>query len=354
MKLRYRSISAIAVAVALSSFAGRMALSPPSAGAQQAGTSGYHLAKRVALGGEGDWDYLEVDPNTHRVFITRGTHVMVIDPEQGKVIGDVPKTPFVHGIAIAADLHRGFTTNGDTSSVTIFDTNTLEKIAEPITGKEPDAILYDPSTKRAFAMNRTGTSTVIDATSGKVVGTVSLGGQPEFGVADGKGRVFVDLENKNALAEVDAKTMKLLNTWPLAPCAEPSGLAIDAVHERLFVGCHNKVMAFVDGDSGKVLGTIPIGDGVDADRFDSATGFAFASCGDGTLTVAHEDSPDKLTLVEHIKTELGARTMALDYATHTVYSVTALFGPRPAPAPDHPRRRPTMVPGSFTLLVYRR
>jgi DNA-binding beta-propeller fold protein YncE len=321
---------------------------------QPGGPSGYHLAKKIALGGEGEWDYLEVDPNTHRVFITRpgGSYVMVVNPEQGKVIGDVPKTSFVHGIAIAADLHRGFTTNGDTSSVTIFDTNTLEKIGDAMTGKEPDAILYDTSTKRVFAMNRTGASTVIDGATGKVVGTVPLGGQPEFGVADGKGRVFVDLENKNALAEIDAKAMKLLNTWQLAPCTEPSGLAIDAAHERLFVGCHNKMMAFVDGDSGKVLGTVPIGDGVDADRFDPVTGFAFASCGDGTLTVAHEDSPEKLTLVEHVITESGARTMALDYATHAIYLVTAKFGPRPLPTPGHPRPRPAMLPGTFTLLVY--
>jgi hypothetical protein len=321
---------------------------------QSAGGSGYKLVNRVVLGGDGFWDYLEVDPPTHRLFITRGTHVMVVDPDQGKVVGDVPNTPFVHGIAIAPGLSRGFTTNGDTSSVTIFDTMTLQKVGEAMTGKGPDAILYDPSSKRAFAMNRTGTSTVIDGATGKVDGTVTLGGQPEFGVADGKGHVFVNLENKNALVAIDSKAMTLQHTWPLAPCEEPSGLAIDAAHDRLVVGCHNKMMVFVDSTNGKVVGSVPIGQGVDANRFDPGTGFAFASCGDGTLTVAHEDTPDKFTLVDVVKTEQGARTMALDYATHAVYLVTAKFGPRPAPTTDNPRPFPTILPDSFTLLVYKR
>ncbi len=321
---------------------------------QASGGSGYHQTNRFVLGGDGFWDYLEVDPPTHRLFITRATHVMVVDPDQGKVVGDVPNTPFVHGIAVAPELGRGFTTNGDTSSVTIFDTKTLQKVGEAMTGKGPDAILYDPSSKRAFAMNRSGTSTVIDGATGKVVGTVTLGGQPEFGVADGKGHVFVNLENKNALVAIDSKTMTLQHTWPLAPCEEPSGLAIDAAHDRLVVGCHNKMMVFVDSANGKVVGSVPIGQGVDANRFDPGTGFAFASCGDGTLTVAHEDTPDKFTLVDVVKTEQGARTMALDYTTHAVYLVTAKFGPRPAPTADNPRPFPTILPDSFTLLVYKR
>jgi hypothetical protein len=321
---------------------------------QPAGTSGYHLAKKIPLGGDGLWDYLEVDPNTHHVLITRATRVMVVDPGQGKLVGEVPKTPFVHGIAVAPELARGFTTDGDTSAVTIFDSNTFQKVGEAKTGKEPDAILYDPSSKRVFAMNRTGTSTVINAMSGKVEATIVLGGQPEFGVADGKGHVFVNLENKSALVDIDSKSLKVQHTWPLAPCMEPSGLAIDAEHERLVVGCHNKIMAFVDATNGKVVGTVPIGEGVDANRFDPGTGFAFASCGDGTLTVAHEDSPDKFTLVETVRTQQGARTMALDYATHTVYLVTAKFGPRPAPTAENPRPFPTVLPDSFTLLVFAR
>lgn len=312
-----------------------------------AGGSGYHLTKRVVLGGPGLWDYLEVDPNTHHVFITRATHVMVVDAE-GKIVGDVPNTPFVHGIAIAPDLHRGFTTNGDTSAITIFDTNTLQKLGEAKTGKEPDAILYDPNTKRVFAMNRTGTSTVVDARSGKVEGTVTLGGQPEFGVADGKGQVFVNLENKNALVDIDSRSMKVIHTWPLAPCREPSGLAIDTAHERLVVGCHNRMMVFVDGTSGKVLGNVHIGEGVDANRFDPGTGFAFASCGDGTLTVARETSPGKFGVVEMVKTEPGARTMALDYENHTVYLVTAKFKPGPVHG-----EFPDVLPHTFTMLVFK-
>jgi DNA-binding beta-propeller fold protein YncE len=196
------------------------------------------------------------------------------------------------------------------------------------------------------------TSSAIDAAAGKLVATFPLGGGPEFAATDGKGKIFVNLEDKSALVKFDAKTLKVENTWPLAPCESPSGLAIDANHEILVVGCHNKLMAFVDGNSGKVIGTVPIGQGVDANRFDPATGYAFASCGDGTLTIAHEDSPTKFSLVEKIDTQRGARTMALDYATHTLYLVTAEFGPAPAATAENPRPRPTMVPDTFTLLVY--
>ena len=321
---------------------------------QASSGSGYHLAKSVILGGEGDWDYLEVDPATHHVLIPRGEHVMIVDLDQGKVIGDIPKTPFVHGIAVAPEFSRGFTTNGHVAEVTIFDTNTLKTIGVAKTGKDADAILYDPSSKRVFSMDRAGTSTAIDAETGKVVGTVQIGAAPlEFAVADGKGHVFVNLSDQNKMVEFDSHTMKVEHTWPLAPCAGPSGLAIDAEHERLVVGCHNKMMAFVDGANGKVVATVPIGSGVDANRFDPATGFAFASCGDGTLTVAHEDSPDRFTVVDTVKTRRGARTMALDYATHTVYLVTADVGPTGSHA-DSEGRRPGALPNTFTLLVFTR
>ncbi|MGB7727788.1 MAG: hypothetical protein WBL50_07135, partial [Candidatus Acidiferrum sp.] len=192
----------------------------------------------------------------------------------------------------------------------------------------------------------------IDVASGKLVGTFPLGGGPEFGATDGKGKMFVNLEDKSALVRFDAKTLKIENTWPLAPCESPSGLAIDAAHEILIVGCHNQLMTFVDGNSGKVLGTVPIGQGVDANRFDPGTGYAFASCGDGTLTIAHEDSPTKFSLVEMIQTQRGARTMAVDYGTHVVYLVTADLGPAPAATKDNPRPRPAIIPDTFTLLVY--
>jgi YVTN family beta-propeller protein len=321
--------------------------------AQTPGPSGYHLVKSIKLGGTGGWDYLTVDQSTHRLFISRATHVIVVDPDQGKIIGDIPETQGVHGIALASEFNRGYTTNGRSQNSTVFDMTTLKVLGEAKTDKDPDAVIYDPASKRVFSFNGDGNSaTVIDAKSGNVDGTIPLGGGPEFGATDGKGFVFVNLEDKSSLVKVDAKTLKVVNTWPLAPCESPSGLAIDAEHEILVVGCHNKLMAFVDGHSGKVLGTVPIGQGVDANRFDPGTGYAFASCGDGTLTIAHEDSPTKFSLVETIQTKRGARTMALDRSNHNVYLVTADFGPPPAATKDNPRPRPAILPDTFTLLIY--
>jgi len=323
------------------------------AAAQSAGASGYHLIKKVKLGGAGSWDYLEVDPATHRLFISRGTHVIVVDPEQGKIIGDIPDTQGVHGVALADEFNKGFTTNGRTSDSTIFDLTSLKVIGNAKTDKDTDAVIYDPFSKRVFTFNGdANTASGIDAASGKLIGSFPLGGGPEFGAADGHGKIFVNLEDKSALVKFDAKTLKIENTWPLAPCESPSGLAIDAADEILVVGCHNKLMAFVDGNSGKIIGTVPIGQGVDANRFDPVTGYAFASCGDGTITIAHEDSPTKFSPVEMIQTQRGARTMALDYTTHTVYTVTAEFGETPAATPEHPRPRPAIIPDTFTLLVY--
>jgi hypothetical protein len=323
--------------------------------AQQAGASGYHLANKVKLGGSGGWDYLEVDPATHRLFITRATHVIVVDPAQGKIIGDIPNTQGVHGIALVDEFNKGFTTNGRTADSTTFDLTSLAVSGNIKTDKDTDATIYDPFSKRVFTFNGdANTATAIDAASAKLVGSVPLGGGPEFGASDKKGSIFVNLEDKSALVKFDAKTLKITNTWPLAPCESPSGLAIDAEHEILIVGCHNKLMVFVDGNSGKVLGTVPIGQGVDANRFDPATGYAFASCGDGTLAIAHEDSPTSFSPVETIQTQRGARTMAIDYATHDVYLVTADLGPAPAPTKDNPHGRPAIIPDTFTLLVYKK
>jgi DNA-binding beta-propeller fold protein YncE len=332
-----------------------LATSSLLAAPQSAGSSGYHLDKKVKLGGTGGWDYLEVDPSTHRLFISRGTHVIVVDPDQGKIIGDIPDTQGVHGIAIADEFNKGFTTNGRTSDSTIFDLTSLKPLGNVKTDKDSDAVIYDPFSKRVFTFNGdANTASAIDAASGKLGSTFPLGGGPEFGASDGKGKIFVNLEDKSSLVKFDAKTLKIENTWPLAPCESPSGLAIDAAHEILVVGCHNKLMAFVDGNSGKVLGTVPIGQGVDANRFDPVTGYAFASCGDGTLTIAHEDSPTKFSFVETIQTQRGARTMALDYATHTVYLVSADFGPVPVATTDNPRPRPAILPDTFTLLIYKK
>ena len=320
---------------------------------QAVGPSGYRLVKTVKLGGTGGWDYLTVDPATHRLFISRGTHFMVVDLAQSKIVGDIPDTQGAHGVALAAEFSRGYTTNGRTADSTIFDLATLKVLGNVKTDKDTDGVIYDPFSKRVFTLNGdANTATAIDAKSGTVAGSVALGGGPEFGATDGKGHIFVNLEDKSSLVRFDATTLKLENTWPLAPCESPSGLAIDAEHEILIVGCHNKLMAFVDGDSGKVFGTVPIGQGVDANRFDPGTGYAFASCGDGTITIAHEDSPAKFTLVDTIQTKRGARTMEIDPTNHHLYTVTADFGPVPAATAENPRPRPAILPDTFVLLEY--
>ena len=318
-----------------------------------AANSELHVIKTYKLGGEGGWDYLEVDPDAHHVFISRATHVIVIDEDSGKQVGDIPDTPGVHGIALAPELGRGFTSNGREGSVSIFDLKTLQVISKVQgVGDNPDAILYDPATKRAFTFNgRSHDSTAIDGASGKIVGKIALDGKPEFAVSDGRGQLFANLEDKSELLALDPKDLKVKSRWPLAPCESPSGLAIDKQNRRLFVGCDNKMMAVVNADSGKVITTLPIGEGVDADRFDPGTHFAFASCGEGVLTVVKEDSPEKFSVVQNVKTERGARTMALDPQTHQVFLVTAQFGPRPAATAQDPRPRPSIVPGSFEVLV---
>jgi DNA-binding beta-propeller fold protein YncE len=317
--------------------------------------SGYHLVKKVTLGGEGGWDYLLADADTHRVFISRGTHTMVVDAD-GKQLGDIANTQGVHGIAVAHEYNRGFTSNGRANTVTIFDLGSLQMISEvKVNGQNPDAIVYDPASKRVFTMNgRTNDATALDAKTGEIAGNVTLGGKPETAQADGAGHIFVNIEDKSQIVEFDSNNLKVLNTWSIAPCESPSGLAFDVAHKRLFAGCDNKIMAVVDATNGKVVATVPIGQGVDADGFDPQTGFAFASCGDGTLTVTHEDSPDKYTVADTIQTQRGARTMTVDTGSHNVYTVTAEYGPAPAPTQDNPRPRPTMVPNSFTLLIFSR
>lgn len=335
-------------ALALGALAGTAA----SACAQQPATS-YHVAAKVKLGREGGWDYLIVDTASRRVFISRGTHTLVVDAGTDSVVGDIQDTPGVHGIAFAYDLGRGYTSNGRDSSISVFDLKTLAPIARIHTkGVNPDAIVYDDFSHRVFAFNgRSGDATAIDAAAGSVAGTIPLGGKPEFAVTDGKGTLWVNVEDKSEIVQLDTKSLAVRARWPLAPCEEPSGLAIDRASRRLFTVCSNKLMAMLDADNGKVIATLPTGDGTDAAAFDPATGLAFASNGEGTLTVVHEDSPNAAHVVQTVSTQRGARTMALDPQTHTVYSVTADFGPPPAPTADRPRPRPTMIPDSFTLLV---
>ncbi len=309
----------------------------------------FQLAQRVKLGGEGFWDYLTYDQDAHRLFITHGDHVTVVDTKTLKPTGEIPGLSAIHGVALAPALSRGFISNGGNNTVTIFDLNTVKKIDSVQVGNHPDAILYEPFSKHVFTFNaRSHDSTVVDAASGKVVGTVPLGGKPEFPVSDGKGKVYVNIEDKSQIAEIDVNTLKVLNTWPLAPCEEPSALAFDVEHHRLFAGCHNKMMAVVDSDSGKVVTTVPIGGGVDAGRFNPKTQQVFMSCGEGVLTIIHEDSPDKYAVTQNLATVPGARTMALDKEHNVAYLVTAQ---REKPNPAAPNARPAIVPGSFELIV---
>jgi DNA-binding beta-propeller fold protein YncE len=262
-------------------------------------------------------------------------------------VGDIPDTQGVHGIAIAPDLGRGFVSDGRANTVTIFDLKTLKTLGTVKAGTNPDAIIYDPHTKRVFTMNgRSEDTTAINAADGTVAGTLALGGKPEFAVADGHGSIFVNIEDKSELVHFDSQKLTVLNRWPLKPCDEPSGLAVDWKTRRLFAGCGNKMMAVIDADTGKIVATPPIGDGVDANGFDPATNLAFASTGEGVLTVVHEDSPDKFTVVENVPTRKSARTMGLDVKTHNIFLPAADFDP---PAPG--QRRGKMKPGSFVVLV---
>jgi DNA-binding beta-propeller fold protein YncE len=317
--------------------------------------SGYHQLKKLTLGGEGAWDYLSADPVSHRLFISRGSHIMVVDAD-GNVVGDIPNLQGTHGAQLVPELGRGFSSNGRSNSVTILDLKTLAPISEVKlpAADGPDGFMYDPASKSVFVFNaRSHDATAVNAKTGEVGGTVPLGGKPEAAAADGAGHAWVNIEDKAQLVEFDSKEYKVLNTSPLPNCEEPTGMAIDIAHKRLFIGCHSKVMLVTDY-AGKVVASVPIGQGVDAASFDPATGFAFASCGDGTITVAHEDSPDKYTVVETISTQRGARTMALDTANHRVFTVTSDFGPPPAATADNPNPRPSQVPGTFTLLIYGR
>jgi DNA-binding beta-propeller fold protein YncE len=317
-----------------------------------AGPSGYHLVKTIPVSGDGGWDYLNLDSEARRLYISRGTHVAVLDADTYSTVGDIPDTQGVHGIALAPDLGRGFTSNGSNNTVTVFDLKTLSTSATAMTGNGPDAILYDPASKRVFTFNgRAGTATALDAAKAGTRGisglTIDLGGRPEFAVADGEGHVYDNLEDKSLVLQIDARSRTILNRWPLEPCESPSGMAIDTQHRRLFIGCHNKLMAIMDADTGKVVATIPIGEGVDADSFDPGTQLAFASNGDGTLTVVHEDSPDKYTIVENVATKKSARTMALDPKTHNIFLPAADFDP-PVQGQEHP----SMKPGTFVILVF--
>jgi DNA-binding beta-propeller fold protein YncE len=313
----------------------------------------YHFIKEIPVGGDGGWDGLIVDSAAQRLYVSHATRVVVIDLTKEAVIGEITNTPGVHDIAVAPKLNRGFVSNGREAKASIVDLKTLQTITKVDTGPNPDAILFEPGQNEVYAFNGRGQSaTVIAADSGKVVATVPLGGKPEFAEADPEAdRVFDNVEDKSEVAAIDTKTHQVVNRWPIAPGEEASGIAIDVKNHRLFLGCDNHLMVMLDSVSGKVLATTPIGDGVDGAAFDPGTQLAFASCGQSaTVTIAHEDG-DKLTVVQVLKTEPGARTMALDPATHRIYLPTAKFGPLPESA-NGERRRPPMIPGTFKILVY--
>ena len=345
-----RSSLALVTFTALGS--GLLAAAAPL-GAQATPT--YHVARRVALGGEGGWDYLTADSAAHRLYVTHATHVLVVDTDRDSVVGDIPNTAGVHGVALAPELGRGYVSDGRDSTVTVFDLKTLAVVSRLKVTGPPDAILYEPATRRVFTFNhRSGDATALDAVTLAVLGTIPLGEEPEFATSDGKGRVFVNLEGPSQLVALDARALAVTGRWPLAPCAEPTGMAIDRARGRLFVGCGNRLMAVVDASSGAVVQTLPIGAGCDGTAYDAGTGLAFASAGDGTITVVQPAANGRHAVAATVATQRGARTMAVDPRTHRLYTATAEFGPAPAATADNPRPRPVMVPGSFTLLVLER
>jgi YVTN family beta-propeller protein len=329
-----------AIRISLGTLAVVAALATMAAGAD------YQVVKTWNLGGDGGWDYLTADSQGHRLFIARGSRVMVVDTESGKSVGEIPDTAGVHGVALDYEINRGFTSNGREDTVSVFDLKTLAVEKKIKVGSGPDAILYDPFSKRVFTFNGKGSETAasaIDASKREVVGKIELGGKPEFAATDEKGTVFVNLEDKSEIVAFDPQKLTVKSRWKLAGCEEPTGLAIDLKRRRLFAGCGgNKKMAIVDADNGTVLATPPIGEGCDATAFDADRGLAFASAGDGTITVIKEDSPGKFSVVQTVTTQKSARTMAVDDKTHQLFTVAAKVGPRP-------ERK--MEPGSFVVLV---
>jgi DNA-binding beta-propeller fold protein YncE len=331
-----------------------LALAAAPAGACQSADGPYAVIHRTVTGGDGGWDYLTIDAPQQRAFLSRGTHVMVVSLAADSVVGDIPNTPGVHGIALATELGKGFISNGRDSTVTVFDERTLATTGSiKVTGRNPDAILYDPATRRVFTFNGgSANATAIDAASGTVAGTVALDGKPEAAVIDRAGHIWVNIEDKSEIEEFDPRTLRSLGHWPLEGCEEPSGLAIDRLLGRLFSACSNAVMAVTSMAEHRVVATVPIGRGADGAAFDPSLRLAFATNGgDGTLTVVRQDAPDRYTVVQSLATQRGARTIALDPATHRVYTVTAEFGTAPAATAENPRPRRPVLPGTFVLIT---
>jgi len=313
--------------------------------AVSAAATGYHIVGEIQIGGEGGWDYLTVDSAARRLYVSHATHVAVVDLDSNKIVGDIPETPGVHGIAIAAALNKGFVSNGRGNTVTIFDLKTLKTLGTVPTGENPDDICYDAGSSRVFVFNgRSKSATVIDAKGNKAAATIPLPGKPEFSVADGKGKIYTNIEDTNEIVEIDAAKAAVTKKYSLSPCDGPSGMALDPKSRRLLSVCSNRMMAVSDPDAGKVVATPAIGAGSDGAAFDPGTGYAFSSNGDGTLTVVQQTN-GKWEVRENIATERGARTIAIDEKTHKIYLPTAKT------APSQGGGRATFLPNTFKVLV---
>jgi YVTN family beta-propeller protein len=314
----------------------------------------YHLAREIPIGGEGGWDILTIDSTAGRLYLSHATKVIVVDLRKNTVVGEIGDAPGVHAFVPVPELQRGFSSNGKESKSSVVDLTTLKTISKIDTGPNPDAVVYEPRHGDVYVFNHTGNSaTVINAKSASISATIQLEGNPEFAVADEtSGRIYCNIEDKSEVAVIDADKHNVVAYWTLAPGEEPSGIALDARHHRLFSACHNKIMVMLDTETGKVIGTVAIGAGVDGCAFDDSTQFAFASCGDGTTTIAREEAPDKLKVVQVLQTQRGARTMALDRITHRIYLPVAQFAPAPSPSPGASPARPSIVANTLKLLVY--
>src|SRR5271165_559018 len=315
----------------------------------------YRVTDQWKVGGDTGWDYLAVDPKSKLLYVTHGNHVLVIDTGTGKVQSDITGLKGTHGVAFDTSGKFGYITDGGANEVVVFDRKTNAIVDRVPAGTNPDGIVFEPVTQTVWAFNgRSKNVTVIDGSTHKVVATVALPGKPEFPVADGKGSVYDNIEDLSQIVHIDAKSHTVLAAWPIAPCEGPAGLAIDREHARRFAVCDGKKMAVVDANSGKVVATPAIGEGPDAAGFDAKYQLAFSSNGEGTLSVVHEDSPDSYKVLQTLSTKRGARTMTLDEVSDKIYVVTADFGPRPAATPDNPRPRPSILPGSFVVMVISR
>ncbi|HEV3243051.1 MAG TPA: hypothetical protein VGZ31_01405 [Chthoniobacterales bacterium] len=314
----------------------------------------YKFLNEIPIGGEGGWDILTIDSAASRLYLSHATKVVVVDLNKNSVAGEIVDTPGVHGFVAVPELQRGFSSNGKESKSSVVDLKTLKTVSKIDTGESPDALVYDSKHGEVYIFNHRGNSvSVIDAKTSKVTATISLGGGPEFAAVDpAADRVYVNIEDKSEVVAIDTTKHEVVAHWPLAPGEEPSGIALDAAHHRLFSTCHNKLMTMLDAQSGKVVGTGPIGTGVDGAAFDDATQLVFASCGEGVTNILKEETPERLSVAQTLKTERGARTMAIDPKTHRIYLPSAQFQPAPSPSPGASPARPTIVPNTLKLLVY--